>query len=677
MPNGRAIVSWRARSKLLLTVSIAASAALFSLAAPLRAEGDKKTAQQTEKPTSTLDVLPPPSNTPPVFTWQQLQSGVTVCDVRNSSDAKRTISTEVTNLGFDWDSNHAQSTTDLALIPASTDLPAHSLIRLSLTLQNPDADTPKQGLYAVTLVIWDVTDGKDKYKGLEVPLQVKVAGAEPAVDKLTLTAWRWIPASPRWSAKLSVPLKEGDAFPTPCDKQEILGVVRRDVGGWADVRCESARNGAKASKGSNGRSRAEVVIDDLPYAGMYTGNLAFHKGDTQPNSLALTVYAKDIFIWPVLVILLGIGLAFLVKRFLGVLRTTWGMREQEAGLGDLFQESQTKFAEATRGKSYGKYSVAKDVASQRQVIREHLTEIEKSWVTTLDDTNPDFKAAVTGLQAVQAEIAAWGQFGPELQALAEALDSLQRTIDHRGIIPKGPPQFLAPAQKLLKGTGVIDAAKLAAIQKEVADAITLAQSWGEAEERANGATQILTQLQLRTDLSDAEKRAVAQAQNQLAAVWEHLWQVQAVTDLSTIVAAGGNLDSAEVSLAQTLADHGQPFPQTSVKVTDTLMLAASTDAAQAISPQAEIASREARTSRRIEMLSRAVRLGDAGSVALAFVIAVLTGLNMYYLGGNTAFGTAQDYIKLFLWGAGTQAGLNIVTAVFDKLVPVGSIVNPK
>jgi hypothetical protein len=68
--------------------------------------------------------------------------------------------------------------------------------------------------------------------------------------------------------------------------------------------------------------------------------------------------------------------------------------------------------------------------------------------------------------------------------------------------------------------------------------------------------------------------------------------------------------------------------------------------------------------RRLALLTAAIGYGDRGSAVLAFVIALLTGLSTYYFGKS--FGTLQDYVVLFLWGAGTKATLDIVTSVLDK-----------
>ena len=77
-------------------------------------------------------------------------------------------------------------------------------------------------------------------------------------------------------------------------------------------------------------------------------------------------------------------------------------------------------------------------------------------------------------------------------------------------------------------------------------------------------------------------------------------------------------------------------------------------------------SPEAITKRRKDFLVRAIRDGDIAVAIFAVLIAELIGLNTKYLGFK-AFGTVKDYVDLFVWGAGTKATLDIVTALLDRV----------
>lgn len=77
-------------------------------------------------------------------------------------------------------------------------------------------------------------------------------------------------------------------------------------------------------------------------------------------------------------------------------------------------------------------------------------------------------------------------------------------------------------------------------------------------------------------------------------------------------------------------------------------------------------SPEVTDKRRAAFLVRAIREGDIAVALFAIVIAELIGLNTKYL-GYKSFGTIKDYVDLFVWGAGTKATLDIVTAVLDRI----------
>jgi hypothetical protein len=72
--------------------------------------------------------------------------------------------------------------------------------------------------------------------------------------------------------------------------------------------------------------------------------------------------------------------------------------------------------------------------------------------------------------------------------------------------------------------------------------------------------------------------------------------------------------------------------------------------------------------RRAEVLQQSIGRGDFGASAFAFVIALLTGLNQFYL-GTKPFGTVADYVTVFLWAAGTKVALDMLLTVVDKLNP--------
>jgi hypothetical protein len=64
------------------------------------------------------------------------------------------------------------------------------------------------------------------------------------------------------------------------------------------------------------------------------------------------------------------------------------------------------------------------------------------------------------------------------------------------------------------------------------------------------------------------------------------------------------------------------------------------------------------------MLEKSILRSDKGIAWLAFVLALLTGMNEFYFGKT--FGTLQDYLTLFLWAAGTKVALDFLNALLDR-----------
>jgi hypothetical protein len=351
-----------------------------------------------------------------------------------------------------------------------------------------------------------------------------------------------------------------------------------------------------------------------------------------------------------------------------VFRATWSLRKQEALLGESFQTSQKQFAEATQGKSYGAYSIAENVGKKREAILKQLHDIESGWVTSLDPTNKAYATAAASLQTLQDEINTWPKLAPELQGLADALDALSNSIDGNSMLPPtkepGEPQFVIAARKLLIG-GPIEASGIDALRKQVATATSLAQAWKEANDHAKSVTSEFKGLVHNTGLTPGQKTTLDSVNDKLIAVWKHLSEVQTIDNVSSIQAIGADLDSADISVTAIssalqptrifrILNLGQRFMLTSLGQKPVEILKSWVD----------LGHTEANDTRRADLLTRAIRFGDMGTGLLAFVIAVLTGMNSYYL--SKPFGTLQDYMTLFVWAAGTKATLDILTSVLDR-----------
>jgi hypothetical protein len=607
-------------------------------------------------PASSLQLVDPTKGES-TFSWKQLQSGAAIVSIWNPSDKDQDVSIKITDFnrpgGKDFGEVIAGSACPQRLLK-------HEITRFVLKMEAGHDTSPPPGLYTAFLVVEDASNPK-AFTPYAKQLTVKVSSPQPALSKLTMVAWRQFPFSPLWRGNAEVPLKESDFLPKGDGVEKPIGFVQKDTGGFATVLW------SRTKPSVDGRSSiAEIKIDDLPHAGKYDGEVSFNKESDKTGVMSLSVVAKDIVVWPVLVIIGGIYIAFVAKRYLGVLRCTWTLRKQEAAIGNAFQDAQKQFAEATQGTPYGAYSVAADVAKQRAIIVTLLDAIEKpAWVTSLAG-NPDYTAATSALQTLQSQIAAWGQLGPALSSLAETVSSVWNNVDGALTIPAATPpvepEILKQARELLAGR-VMNLDGIDPLRQKACDSLSLAKRWASINERAKNATAELASLQTRGDLTHAQRDTLASVKDQLVAVWKRLWVAEAVGDLAAI--SSGDLDSAEVSLDRIGSGIEERTPQRVFLLDRThLFPPHELTSFSAFAPFSDLRPLPANDDRRLALLTAAIGFGDLGSAVLAFVIALLTGLSTYYLG--KPFGTLQDYVVLFLWGAATKATLDIVTSVLDK-----------
>jgi hypothetical protein len=298
---------------------------------------------QPDKPEKNLPPLPlqlGDASKPEIsYAWRELESGRVVVSVWNTSKEQQKISASLTD--FDLAAGSAgqgPATIHLTISPDSSIAAGYGVSRFTLKLRDPAPVPPVRGSYSGVLLVLGDTD---KFSSVSQRIRINVAGPQPAVTKATFIAWRLAPFLPAWCASIKVPLTDAYKPAEFTDLGRIVGFVHRPYGGIATVRwtsLEPAQGGRPA--------RAHLEIEDLPAAGQYDGDIYLGGLQDKTAPLALIVVGKDVPVFPILVMAFGIFLAWLTKRYLGVLRSVWVLRKQEAELGSTFQKSQETFADA-------------------------------------------------------------------------------------------------------------------------------------------------------------------------------------------------------------------------------------------------------------------------------------------------------------------------------------------
>ncbi len=578
--------------------------------------------------------------------WEELQAGRAGFSLYNISpdNTPRKIALDITELSLPGQA-----------IPLTLDrektvtLDPFKLQRFKLVIPNNQKFKLQPGTYSAVLTLQD-RDGK--FATLNVPVQVTIPGIQPAVAKATLIAVRNIPFTTCWRGSLIVPLRFPSAASELPDTELKQGFIRKETGGLATVSWSEIgqQNGASCC--------AKLAVDSLPSAGRYEGEVNFGGAQDKNSTLALSVIAKDCVVWPILITALGILLAWIVNRYVGVLRITWTLRKQEAELGQAFGESQAKFENQAKGRSFEGYSIDEDVRKKRETLRTQLSNLEQKWTTSLQGDS-DYLNAVAALQSLQTAIAQWAQFAPALKLLEDALNQAKSEVDPGLVLPRAvtEPALFSIVQGLLQGSP-LSIADLATKLQDIHDKLVTLETWRESNREAKAATSSLRDV--RREQLDLNQTSLAnQAEQHLVTSWQHLWGDDAEA-LKSVSSAGGDLDNAKAELAQITAElQGAPhvygvaaFFRVPASLLEGLVV-----------PTA-VSTLPASDTQRAQLLHQSISLGDTASTLFAFVIALLTGLSLKYYG--QPFGTIEDYAGLFLWAAGTKAALDIITSIVGK-----------
>jgi hypothetical protein len=506
--------------------------------------------------------------------------------------------------------------------------------------------------------------------------RVTVPGPRPVLPKLTVTFLRWFPLGPysRWTER-RVPVPLFEPFAMNGLEGRFVGAIRNDAGSWANVYWEqkNATFNTSPSYPTQG-FEPSVFVDPLPMAGKYEGELTLAQ-DPEKVTVGLPVLAKDMVIFPIMVMILGTLLAYRVKRYIGVLRSTWSLRELEAELGAAFRKSQQEFLAASHGQPFASYSIAADLVTQRRGVLGRIKKLERGWTTTLDTSNTDYVTVVKVLQSLQATIAAWPHLAEGLSALSGTVHhAIQSIGEDNGVHPdpQSPhPKAVSDAMVLLQGKP-ITTSEVPDLATRVSAAAVLLEQWLAAWADTRKLDDAVGNMDSLRRLTESQKAEVKVLQQKIVELRVNLWATASVSDLSNLVGFNGLINNARVRVAR-LEEELQ-----NVEAAEGMRpLSAAWQAERAQTPDKSWLIKttalrlEPDDERRAAQLQTVIQRSDLAATILAAIIGLLTGLNAFYFG--RPFGTLQDDIALFLWAAGTKAVLDLVLGVVDKFAgPVGA-----
>jgi hypothetical protein len=585
-----------------------------------------------------------------LLTWAQIQDGNGAVLLFNSSSQSITVTTELRAVA---EATEGAATLPVKLTESEAAIKSNEAHRF-LIAADPQKP-PQPGSYLAVVVFKD-TSGKTQ--PAQQQFKITVPPLSPLVPKLTVYAWRLVPigrCSPWNSLTAAIPLNHRYPISDSCSSLPVA--LRTDSGVivTANYAC------------SAGKTR-ELIIDKPWTTGKYEGDLTLGQ---YPEKIAvpLTIIAKDIVLYPIIVIVVGTYLAFRVKRYLGVLRIVWGLREQEAQLALDFRVSQKKFEKIAAYQPFFKLSIKGDVEDQLAKIRQSIDQLEKTKATSISSTDHDYLSAVNGIQSLATAIAAWPVLAEALASLTETVQSVQALTSDSDFRPDPPdiPVVVHAAFALMEQQSV-PAAEIASLTTQASTLQALLGDWLNAFKRALQLRDVFTQIPQNGSYTDDQKALLKSLQQEFETLPTEFWAVATPSDLPQLAGFGGLLNTIAGQLAQ-LQQASPPRMASLQFSTWTSGLARLTPKALSqfawTLPEKTSALRlDAEPAHRVTQLRAAIWRSDLATTVFAGTVGLLTGLNTFYIG--KPFGSPGDYVSLFLWAAGTKAALDILLGVIDK-----------
>lgn len=480
------------------------------------------------------------------------------------------------------------------------------------------------------------------------------AALKPLVDNLTMTVHRWPFTTSDRCSDCRLPVAAGASGDAGKDKPFVAG-LSDDKGGTVRVHASGVTSDPAPS--------LDLKADPAPHPGTYKGKIDVDPGNASAGSVSLILIVKHEWPAPVLVLALSVYGALRIKRYLTVWRGIWTLREREAALGALFKTSQAAFDQAARGRTYASMSLHDDVSVRRQALVKRLDDLEKSGDAVTAET-AGYKAAVAELETIESTLRLWASFANRLEALDDAVVAARRTADLvppelRGHTTHGlTPRVIVGAAATL-APQALECAELGAFGDRVDKARAFVTAWTRQASSVGGLHEIWKELAKSKHKMSPENQVKLDAGiESLASVVSGLWFVELHDDnawsalLAVVKELRERLDMLAVSIqAKAALDYEAPMPKRAAR-------RVALDAPAPPEPELTDEERRAR-------YGAALRNWENRVGWIAFAIALIAGMNQYYLG--QAFGTFKDYLSLVLVGFGTRAALDALNAVLDRL----------
>lgn len=484
---------------------------------------------------------------------------------------------------------------------------------------------------------------------LSTPTATPPTRSVPRLSSWTMKVWRWIPFLELYSEGrpgACLPLKKtatvgGDPDPLGYLSSDSAIVSVRSGGNCKPlVGSDTALQGIRLELSGVGHS-----------GGKYTGSIL--QGADNTGGTSLTAVVKDIIIWPIFALAIGLVLARWGQRYLQVQREIWQARERSAQVAKSYRQAQTEFQELSA--DLLGFTLAADLRKRRNALKAELDSLSGLTGKAVKD-EPKYKSTLAELGVLEAAVASWVPFGKSLVALDGKHDTLLETaakLDRPPDARERTEPYSLQAARTLLAPRALTIAELEIQRTKAEDLRTLIDRWPEIEARVRAQKQRIEKLRTAIPAGHQDLTTLHTVKEDLQGAWEALWRADAAAELAQVVT---DLDRTRVTLDK--LGHHLPASAKPLAGWSALTRKSGDEDWREAAPEP---SDEVPPEHFADLNRRYATL----LLVLAFVLALFSGLNQLYF--DKAFSTPLDYLNAIAWGAGTKLALDTVVAGIGRL----------
>ena len=603
---------------------------------------------------------------PVTFTWAKAQAEGLAVQVLNNTTTDLPVQIHLSDLGFRTTSGPLSNSNAVSVTTGATAQLAEEGSTLAATLPRGTVTTilirartaapplspgmyPSRG-YAVL----SVSGGSP---GVAIHRRIRIGHAipippQPLVQELRATGFRLARPFPVWRCSgCTIPLAAPSNAPAA---DTLLGVLHGKRRGFARVV-------AGENQDDGGTARLRLLIETAGPAGEYSGVVQLGEPDDKKTAVALTVDVKDEVLVPLVVLMFGTWAALKIKRYLGVLRSMWALREREAKLALTFGASQAAFADAAGHQPYAGYSIAAPFIAEQKTLVNDLGDLERASGLGIDTGGAAYKAVLKSFDRLENIAKDWGVFASSLAKVDSMLARLRVAAEGlpatTGDVRPRVVEAVAPLLTKPSPGALVDHERhVAAVMK----ALAFGDTWLTLASEVARDWEWATSLRATHPNDPKLDRALG-----LLAAAAH--ELRDATDAEDLAAHKTDLDIDAVEAILASIEPRPPL-RTTVKnislvegfrhlnLDDLLNIDVSTARTQTRRVPEDHAERLAFYRAQQKRWDRRIGL-------VAFAIAMLAGLNSYYF--DKPFGSLSDYVGLLLVALGTRAAADAVGATLE------------